>query len=175
MIFYLRAKNIFMKIKYYLLLTFFIFFGKNVLAQTTADSIIQCKQFRFCYQNKIYSKGELGQILEINPMAYKAYRNSKTYTRVSFISGIIVLPCYFSSVSISDDSGRAAGRGQIFLASVGVLAAGTSLVTFFVSRTKFWKSIRLFNQGIQENKLGKLPLELNLKYTGTGVGVILNF
>lgn len=164
---------------YYLFILIFVGLGRNVFGQTDSTLIEQRTMYKYGYQNKLYTKKQLGEIIYLNPTAYDSY---KRYRSLGTVSGISASVSVFSFAVIGSGVGYSCyGDGDlcpafIALGLFGGIATITSAVTFLSSRVRFYKSVRLFNEGIQASqKTGRLPMELNLTYTGNGVGLVLSF
>lgn len=154
---------------------FFFFFNCYILAQEKTEIITHCKQFKYCYQNEFYTKKSLSKIIVINEDAHKNYKKFKGLRNTSLISVGVTLTVIGLGFQIpcggDEEGGEACQARRGIVGGLGVLVA---LPTFLISRVKFLKAIRLFNEG-QNPSIGKIPMQLDLKYTENGIGLVLTF
>ena len=166
-----------MKVYVFLILLFF-FFGKNVFGQIDSTLIEQATQFKYAYQNQRYNKKELGSIIQSNTIAYNSYKKYRSLNTASGIGAGASIISFSVAYYISKKNceGDDSCHGDFIFSIVGAATTASAFVVFLSSRIKFYKSIRLFNADIQaSHKIGSTPIELNLKYSASGIGLVLHF
>jgi len=166
----------------YILSFFILFFGKNVFAQNSADTIAQRNIFQYRYKGKVYSRWDLGrEVLENDPASARAFENYQGANLVTLSSvGILAVEIYilFRETDHCDRICRKTKRhlDHKYLEEFLAVQLGIPIVSFISSRIKFLKSIRLFNESRRgKTDLGKVPLQLKLQSTNHGIGFVLNF
>lgn len=163
---------------YSVLIFLSVFSSGNVFGQLDSTLIQQVTQFKYSYQTKRYNKKELGRIIYSDTVAfdsYKKFRKLNSAAGISFGASLLSF-AFAANRADSDCGGDDVCEGAFIFSIVGAATSLTAGVIFLSSRIKFYKSVRLFNEGIQAtNKIGRSPMELNLNYTGNGLGVLLYF
>jgi len=156
-----------------LLILFFLCFGKNILTKS---------QNRFYFQNNIYSKYEIGELLQVDKEAFETYQNFLLIKDVSKISGYGTLVIGGGGLILMalspGDCNDTLCTGYI-LGIFGVLGSfitgPIALFTHGISNGLLKKSVKVFNKNNSALKTGQLPMELEIKYSRNGVGLVLNF
>ena len=137
------------------------------------------------FQNKAYKKKELAQVIKEDKLAwnyYQQYESKRKNVRIGRITaGSLLL---LSMVQLSNwniDEFKAPEEEKkfrrftiLFLGTcgAGVFAFGSKVTSKHYLR----KSIYFFNENVEDKKnIGSIPLQLNLQYSGNGIGFVLNF
>lgn len=174
-----------------LLLTFsflFLFAVQNTNAQIDKNVLIKSKG-KYYYQDRFYKKKELGKLFKLNEPSLKYFNKHRKAQNVFIVSGISTLLLGGGGLILfNDNNGGNHSEGDkcyefcphqevgivMILASWATAAA--TIISYPIARRNFKKSINSFHEYTDaKNKLGSRPLQLNLNYTGTGVGLVLNF
>lgn len=163
----------------FIVLLFFVF-NNNVFCQDT----ISTRLFgNYIYQNEKYKAKDLKEILIKDEEAFLNYQKYKEKRK----NGIILLSTSSLGVVLYygffEKENRSDSESPDVVNLYGMLAGGALAISFGYlgldnlgsSKRHLKKSIDVYNGNITIPKTGSTPMELNLKYSGTGIGLFLNF
>lgn len=164
-----------------LLLCSSILLGSTAFGQRNPEKLEKFKH-KFYFQNKTYSAKSIHSILVDDNEAYDIYEHHKQFGSISKVSGYGSLGLIGGGLLLitlsNGDCNDTLCLDYIFgIYSVigGVVIAPIALITHVVSKIILNKSVRTFNKNNERSKIGSVPMELNLKYSGTGIGLVLSF
>lgn len=174
-----------MKIEKLLLLFFFFAFFQSVNAQNDFDELVQ-ERHRFYYQDKMYSRKEIGKIFERKEGANEVFQASKSIYKKANIAGLTslgLLGIGFGAIIneiINNTCGFRSNCPMYVIVPVGLIGgcvAGTAGIAMKIdANKKMKKSVQLFNDDLDAmGMMEDARLELKMKVDFGKVGIVLNF
>lgn len=160
------------KIIFSTIILFLLFIQRNN-AQNSENQIKRIFP-QYTYQGKKYAKSELPKLIKNDEEAWTFYQKHKRARRATFV-------CIGISALLASYGYQLDRNGSDLDNPVPALLVGTSafilIPVFHVkSRRRFKRSIRTFNENIKKEEIEMhLKKELNLSYTGNGLGITLVF
>lgn len=166
----------------------FLFSFQNAFSQIDKN-VLTKSEGKFYFQDSVYKKKELGEVFKLDEASlkyYKKHRKAKKVFNFSTISTVVL--AVGGTILFSDDNGGNHGEGDkcyefcphqevgIVMILASWLTTTSSIISLGISRKNFKKakkSFRVYSESVP--KLGSHSLELNLNYTGNGLGIVLNF
>ncbi len=175
--------------KLILLLSFIILlFQQNGVSQIDKNVLVE-SQGKFYYQNKVYKKSELGKLFSLDDTTFKFYKKHKRAKNVFIASGITTLALAGGGLILLNlDGPPNQSEGDrcyefcphqrvglvMFLASLPPALA--TIISMPISRKNYKRTKKSFHIYTETApKIGANQKELDLNYTGNGIGMVLNF
>lgn len=149
-------------------------------------------KIKYIYGEKIYKRKQLGEVLVNDKLAWNFYKKYQERKRREKRNGIItggfvsitLLTSTIIPISVGANDGPKTNNDICFeyaivpiFSTLGALLSGaTSFVSRMSANRSFDKSVRFFNGNVKNKEsIGMHPIDLNLKYSQDGIGLVLNF
>ena len=166
-----------------LLLTVVLFFMFHSLyGQIDTDKLILGAKGKYFHNEKFYLKEEISEVLKLNEEAYRIYEKYETANNIAWTTGAYSLVIGGLSVYIVSEGTFPCFNNGCFLETAAVIGVFSifatipvSLAFTIISHRRLKKSIKVFNENVEEWKIGDLQHQLKMGGTPNGVGFVLNF
>jgi len=165
----------------------FISFHSNAQQNSNNNLIVKSKTGKgknFIYQNKVFTKDQLSNIIVQVPAAtkfYNTYQIKKRNSKIGYVvsGGFAIMSYGYFRKALNEQHDPETIRAlltSIFCGASSLIVSVISTANIVVGNNKFHQSIQTFNENVHNTEnLGKIPLELNLQYSQNGLGLVLNF
>lgn len=150
-------------------------FSQTLFCQIELDDLVYADG-KFFYQNKIYTKKNVKEVLITNEKSFKVYEQSWTLKALGHgaVVGTALVGGY--AFFISETITGVEQHQQIFFVGAAIILPVVLTMTLYSSSNKkLMKSVEVFNVENRKPDLGILPSELKIGNTQNGVGLVLSF
>ena len=176
-------KNIFLLFAFSFLLS-----HQNGFSQINKNVLVKSHD-KFYYQDRVYTKSELGQVFKLDDTAFNFYKKYRKAKKVFIASGLTTLVLAGGGLILFNiDGSPNQGQGDrcyelcphqgvgIYMFLASWFPALSTIISLPISRRNYKKAMKSFKLYTESSpKYGFNQMELDFNYTGNGLGLVLNF
>ena len=158
-----------------LLIIWLTLFSQSLFSQIDLNTLV-FSDGKYFYQNKIYTKKNVKEVLITNEKAYKIYNQYKSFRTIGHVGvvGTILVGGYAYVVS-QTITGVDTNQTVLVIGVALIFPIGVTMGLYSAGDKRLKKSVEIFNAENRPADMGVLPLELKIGTTQNGVGLVLNF